>query len=83
MASIFSRLNRNSLTLVLFSIIFIPVIFYNTTFTMMHIWMVNETFTHGFLVFPLALWLIWQKKSKILLIKPIPEPRVFLLLILL
>lgn len=50
---------------------------------MMHIWMVNETFTHGFLVFPLALWLIWQKKSKILLIKPIPEPRVFLLLILL
>lgn len=49
---------------------------------MMHVWMVNETFTHGFLVLPLAIWLIWQKKSQILLIKPSPEPREFLLLIL-
>lgn len=50
---------------------------------MMHVWLVNETFTHGFLVFPLAIWLIWQKKAQILLIEPCPEPSVFLLLTLL
>jgi len=50
---------------------------------MIHVWIANETFTHGFLVFPLTIWLIWQKKSRILLIEPSPEPRVILLLILL
>ena len=83
MTSIFSKLNSNSLALVLFPIIFIPLVFYNTTFAMMRVWMVNETFTHGFLVMPLAIWLIWRKKSQILLLKPSPEPGVFLVLILL
>ena len=83
MINMFSKINSNSLALVLFPIIFIPVIFNNTTLAMMHVWTVNETFTHGFLVLPLVLWLIWQKKYKILLIKPCPEPRAFLLLILL
>jgi len=83
MTSIFSKLNSNSLALVLSPIIFIPLVFYNTTFAMMRVWMVNETFTHGFLVMPLAIWLIWRKKSQILLLKPSPEPGVFLVLILL
>lgn len=45
--------------------------------------MVNETFTHGFLVFPLTFWLIWQKKDQLLLLKSAPDPRVFTLLVIL
>ncbi len=48
---------------------------------MARIWMVNETFTHGFLVLPLVTWLIWQKKQQLSLIKPDPEPWAFLVLL--
>jgi len=47
---------------------------------MARIWTVNETFTHGFLVLPLVIWLIWQKRSQLALIKLNPEPWAFLLL---
>lgn len=50
---------------------------------MVKVWQVNETFTHGFLVFPLTLWLIWQKRSQLSLLAPAPEPRLFALLALL
>ncbi len=48
---------------------------------MARIWMVNETFTHGFLVLPLVIWLIWQKKNQLSLIKPDSEPWAFLVLL--
>jgi len=83
MTNVLSKLNSNSFALVLLPIIFIPAIFYNTTLAMVHVWTVNETFTHGFLVLPLVIWLVWQKKSQILLITPRPEPRAILLLIVL
>ncbi len=83
MNHVFSKLNANSFALVLLPIIFIPIAFYSTTVAMVHVWAVNETFTHGFFVLPLVTWLLWQKKSQLLLIKPDPEPRAFLLLVLL
>ena len=81
MSNLFSKLSNHSLALVLFPIIFIPIVFYSTSLAMARIWMVNETFTHGFLVLPLVIWLIWQKKNQIALIKPDPEPWAFLLLV--
>jgi len=48
---------------------------------MVHVWMVNETFTHGFLIFPVTLWLIWQKKDQINSMPAIPEIKAFVLLI--
>lgn len=83
MTNVLSKLNSNSYALVLLPILLIPVVFYNTTSAMVHVWIVNETFNHGFLVFPFVLWLMWKKKSQILLVQPRPEPRAFLLLILL
>lgn len=81
MGSFFSKINGSSLALVLLPIIVIPIIFYSTSLAMARIWMVNETFTHGFLVLPLVIWLLWQKKEQISLIKPDPEPWAFLLLV--
>ncbi len=48
---------------------------------MVHVWTVNETFTHGFLVLPITAWLIWQKKNRLSGLTPTPEPRVFALLL--
>lgn len=67
--------------LVFLSILVIPLIYIDSSIAMANVWMVNETFTHGFLIFPLSLWLIWQKRSILNSLKPVPEPRVFSLLI--
>lgn len=81
MSRFFDSLKNNSFALVLLPIIFIPAIFYSTTQAMVQVWMVNETFTHGFLVLPLVLWLLWQKRAQMLSIRPAPEPRAFLILL--
>jgi exosortase A len=73
---------KNKNFLLVFSLILIvPLIYLNSTISMVDIWMVNETFTHGFLVFPLSLWLIWKKNDQLNLYQANPEPRVFTLLI--
>lgn len=62
--------------------IVIPVVFYDTSYDMVKVWSVNETFTHGFLIFPISLWLIWQKRDLLLTQPLFPEARVFVLLAL-
>ena len=67
----------------IFSIILtIPLLFHDTTLSMAQVWQVNETFTHGYLIFPITLWLIWQTRQEIATMKLEPEPRVLLLLML-
>jgi len=75
------KLNNNALMLVLLPIMLIPIVFYKTTETMVHVWTVNETFTHGFLVLPLVLWLVWKNKTQLLSMQPSAEPRAFILLL--
>ncbi|EAQ98940.2 exosortase A [Congregibacter litoralis] len=43
----------------------VPTVFFSTTQSMINIWLVNETFTHGFLILPIALWLIWEQRHRI------------------
>ena len=62
-------------------IFLIPAIYFESTSGMIHVWMVNETFTHGFLVFPITLWLIWRKRSYLSSLRAVPSPRVATLLI--
>ena len=33
-------------------------------------WMENGTYTHGFLIFPISIWLIWRKRATL----PLPTP---------
>lgn len=50
----------NSLLLVL------PLFLYwQTAWSMVEIWWRSETFAHGFLILPIALYLIWQKRSSL------------------
>ncbi len=40
-------------------------------------WIAEETFTHGFLIFPISIWLIWQKKELLKNLQGRPDSRVF------
>jgi len=66
--------NSQSLALIFFIILIVPALFYQTTLAMAKVWLVNETFTHGFLIIPITLWLIWVKKDHLSKLYPVPEP---------
>ncbi len=46
------------------------------------IWLDNGTYTHGFLIFPISLWLIWRKRNILAAIPPSPDYRGILAVIL-
>ncbi|MEO0438337.1 MAG: exosortase A, partial [Pseudomonadota bacterium] len=43
----------------------VPLALWSTTAAMIDVWIVNETFTHGFLILPISLWLIWQQRHSL------------------
>ncbi|APW40856.1 exosortase A [Rhodoferax koreense] len=45
-----------------------------TGMAMVTIWARSETFTHAFLVPPIALWLVWRKRTELLAQTPSPYP---------
>ena len=69
--------------LMLLPMVLIPLVLMPSTLSMIHVWQVNETFTHGFLILPIALWMLWQKIDDFRLLPIQPEPRVLLLIVLL
>lgn len=56
--------------------------FRDTASAMVRIWLQSETFTHGFLVLPIVLWLVWRKRATLALIEPRPNGWAMLLLAL-
>ncbi len=70
--------NDRSLKLIFFIILIVPALFYQTTLAMAEVWRVNETFTHGFLIFPITFWLIWGEKDNLSKLYPAPEPLVLI-----
>lgn len=61
------------LTLALLAILL--ALFWPTFYSMVEIWERSETFTHGFLIFPISLWLIWGRRHQIMSLEPIPDKR--------
>jgi exosortase A len=55
-------------------------LFYETAWSMVSIWYRSETFAHGFIIAPISLWLIWEKRSVLKSLVPHPEYRALLLL---
>ena len=48
--------------LCVFLLVFILGIFYQTTFSMVSTWFRAETYTHGILILPIVVWLMWRKR---------------------
>jgi len=55
-------------------------IFWPTLFSMIEVWDRSETFTHGYLIFPISAWLIWRKRDELARIQPRPDLRGLILL---
>jgi len=49
-------------------------LFWPTIEGMVYIWYNRETYTHGFLILPISLWLIWQKRHHLAAFTPQPSP---------
>jgi exosortase A len=54
--------------------------FWPTLHSMIGVWERSETFTHGFLIFPISAWLIWRQREALARIQPRPDPRGLVLL---
>ena len=49
--------------------------YWTTLESMIRIWYHSETFAHGFVIFPIAAYLVWRKKDKIATRSPSPDLR--------
>lgn len=58
----------------------LTALFWPTVYSMIEIWERSETFTHGYLIFPISAWLIWRQRDELALIQPAPDLRGLLLL---
>ncbi len=47
--------------------------YWQTFLSMVQIWQRSETFAHGFLIFPISLYLIWQRRRELAAVLPYPE----------
>lgn len=76
-----NSINYKITILVIGIVLAVPALFYRTTAQMFHVWMVNETFTHGLLIFPISCWLIWRQRNVLLQCTIKPDPRVLVLVV--
>lgn len=59
----------------------ITLIFYDTLMSMVSVWMNSETYTHGFLIAPISLWLAWRMRDRFHELVVRPEPWALLLIL--
>lgn len=59
--------------IVALGVIAIGLLFRADWAAMIGVWVRSETFTHGFLVLPISLWLIWRMRARVHRIAPAPN----------
>lgn len=70
-----------SLGVMAISLAGVTLLFLPTAVSIVSIWMRSETYAHGFLIVPIALWLVWEKRQGVARLKPLPAITPLLLLI--
>jgi exosortase A len=58
----------------------LTAMFWPTFHSMAAVWERSETFAHGYLIFPISIWLIWRKREELARIQPRPDLRGLILL---
>lgn len=64
---------RFALLALLVTLLSILALYNETARSMVEIWSRSETFTHGFLVPPISLWLIWRRREQLARLTPRPS----------
>ncbi|MGZ8216996.1 exosortase A [Methylomagnum sp.] len=66
---------RTALAVVVAGMVALLAIYHETFGSIVEIWWRSETFAHGFLIFPISAWLIWQRRDVVARIPPRPDYR--------
>ncbi|MDR2788923.1 MAG: archaeosortase/exosortase family protein, partial [Candidatus Accumulibacter sp.] len=66
---------RTALALLVLLLLAELLFYRETVMSMALIWARSGTFTHGFLVLPISLWLIWRERGTLAGMEPAPDPR--------
>jgi exosortase A len=61
-------------------LVILTALFWPTLYSMIEIWDRSETFTHGYLIFPISAWLMWRKREELSRVQPRPDLRGLILL---
>lgn len=64
---------RNPLVLVLVSLVCFTWIHRETAASLVELWQSSETYAHGFIIFPISLYLIWNDRVRLSAITPRPS----------
>ena len=73
---------RSSLVLVLIAVLILQIaVYYESYWSMVQTWWRSETFAHGFLIFPISLYLIWTRREALSKIANQPDYRALPLLL--
>lgn len=54
-------------------VVSISILTWDTPKSMVAIWLRSDTFAHGFLILPIAVWLVWEKRSELAALIPAPS----------
>lgn len=66
-------IRRDYVAALAFCILWILFWYRDTAMAMAGIWARSETFTHGFVVLPISLWLIWRQRQQLAALTPRPS----------
>lgn len=68
-----SRLARHVLAALVAAMVLALLLYRDTAWAMVEIWMRSETFAHGFVVPLMSVWLAWRKREELLACQPRPN----------
>jgi len=63
---------RVALTWLSMAMLMLFILYASTYASMMDVWLSSETFTHGFFILPISLWLIWRRRKALAAETPAP-----------
>jgi exosortase A len=69
---------RVALPLLMLVFALVLILYRETALAMVTIWYRSETFTHGFVVLPIVLWLVWRKRIQLATMTPRANPYLLL-----
>lgn len=72
---------RTSLVVAALYGVVLLLLYHETTMSMVNIWSRSDTFAHGYLILPIAIWLVWTQRELLASVTPEPAWWVALLIV--
>jgi len=73
-AGVFSRAWRIHGAAFCALVLLILLAFHHDVAEMVVVWWIYSTYSHAFLILPISLWLVWEKRAQLRQIQPVAEP---------